>query len=533
MMRDMTTETLKATARRVGRTFFRGVPEISPQVLGLYRIFFGCFLFWLVLTELRVGAPLPRDRQLSHGLFGGLEIVHQLALDSERVGIIWRVTLGALAAFTLGLFTRAAYICAALGILALVTIKLTESSMHNWSMPVVLLLGLCFVPWRGCLGLDQLIRRLRGRPLASGAGQAYGFAIWLPGLALGVAWAAAAYAKLDKSGIFWATSGAVKYHFLEDALRAPTDWGLWIAGHGAVAILFSCVALLGEGGFFVVIFFRKAWVRICFGLLGASFLAGLYLFQGIDWWAWWLPLIAFLPWESIYRCGRACLPGRLVGAGDQCSGSESPADLALRPMQVFFAIYLVVSQVIVSLKGQELEPLFSTYPMYTYAWKSDQEFDDSVRWRKYQLYWFGAVGASGEVTDITAEMSSLGDNPPLGIVDCLRYPSLGVEVHPVDLEKARAVARLYRSRFGRPLDRVLIAIDRKAFDFDGGKGFYWKERKAIVGIFDLRSGKLVEFSRDPAVIERVRQTFRSAPFCPSHRISREAPCPLCGAVYVD
>ena len=59
----------------------------------------------------------------------------------------------------------------------------------------------------------------------------YGYTVWVPGLVLGVVFAAAAVAKLRDAGVAWILNGTVKYHFLSDSVQAMVDWGLWIGRH--------------------------------------------------------------------------------------------------------------------------------------------------------------------------------------------------------------------------------------------------------------------------------------------------------------
>ena len=93
--------------------------------------------------------------------------------------------------------------------------------------------------------------------------------------------AAAAYAKLANGGLAWISSGAVKYHFIEDAASAPFTWGLWVAVHPTAAVLLSLGVVVMEAGFISIIFARSPWRRLLIGSIGLSLFAGFYAFQGV------------------------------------------------------------------------------------------------------------------------------------------------------------------------------------------------------------------------------------------------------------
>jgi hypothetical protein len=194
----------------------------------------------------------------------------------------------------------------------------------------------------------------------------YGFALWWPGLVLGVALAAAAYAKLKVSGLSWIASGAVRYHYVTDAQNAPTTWGLEIASSHGASIAVSALAIVFEAGF-VILAARAARpvARLALGVGALAFFAGLYLLQGV-WWEPWLVLLLppFLPWDWIRR---------------------SPPDVAfherLTVAQRGCVWALIATQLIASGLWIEREPLLSNYPMYSHTYESPAEFDRHMAWR--------------------------------------------------------------------------------------------------------------------------------------------------------
>ncbi len=299
----------------------RRLPELSAQGLGLFRIAWALALLH-VLPFLRDSvhqAPFPRSDQLTEDVVN-VGPAHWLAAHPNVTGPIGQIVFIALILFAFGVFARLAYLVAALGFAALALAAAMAQSLHDWGLPVVVILCLVGVPWGDGLGVDDTIRRLRGKP-APHRKSVYSLAIWLPGLVLGSAWFAASYAKLSHSGFAWISGGAVRYHFVSDAHRAKSDWGLWIASHPHAAVAASAGGVLFEATFILGILFRSPWIRLAFAAGAVSFFAGLYWFQGIQWEAWWIVLVALLPWQPLAAGIRRLLPRHTVlidGACPRC-----------------------------------------------------------------------------------------------------------------------------------------------------------------------------------------------------------------------
>ena len=259
--------------------------------------------------------------------------------------------------FALGLLARPAYAALVAVLLMHAMVLLLRRGVHDWDLLLVTLLGLLVVPWHHAPPVWRLRRQGRGEDAGNRTSRAYGFAVWLPGLTLGLAFAAAAYAKMDRSGLAWITDGAVRYHFVEDGLNAPFTLGLWVATHPTVAVGLSLAAVLIEALFILVIFARRWQARAAFGLAGAGLMAGFYLFQGVHWWPWLILFVAFLPWN------RRETDGGIDGRGD------------LTWTHAAVIATLVAAQAWASYRAIEIEPLFSNYPMYSSTHDSPAAFD--------------------------------------------------------------------------------------------------------------------------------------------------------------
>lgn len=415
--------------------FFRGVPDISAEAAGAFRIGFALALLGLVAL---------------------------LDFGDARIKA---ATLAALLLFAIGLWTRPASVVAVAG---LTFYAIATRRGHDWSMP--LLTFWCLLParWADAWSVDAALRQWRQVPSRELRGRAYGFAIWLPGLTLGSALAAAAVAKLSRSGFEWVTTGAVRYHFVEDSADAPVDWGLWIASHDTIPVLLSAGALAAEAAFILVIFFAGARARAMFGVVGLLLFGGFYLFQGVLWLPWWIVLTAFLPWG-------------LIGRGQAL---ERPVSRPLRFAHAFVVLVVLVQQAIASAWHIEIEPFISPYPMYSNTYRSPADFNDREQGAfRYQRYYFEIDTPRGTL-DVTDRIRALDDAERAlhqVIADSKGCPRrLEGDVN----RRMTAVRTAYRARYGTPLDAVRVIHDRRIFDWERGE-FYWAVRRERQGVVDL------------------------------------------------
>jgi len=509
---------------------FRGLPALSPTGLGLFRVALGVTLLAVlpVAAELPDG-PFPRALHRSADWFADWDWVHRLAEHANVSSGVLTLAYVALALFTAGVLPRISYVVALVAITVRALVLLQHKSAHDWGLPLVVLWGLSIVPWNA--GLTLVPRRGHGV-----AGDVrYGFAIWFPGLVLGLAWLAAAYAKLDSSGIDWVLGGAVKYHFVEDFRQAPGTWGLWVAGRPALAVAFSFAAIVVEALFVLHAFSPSPLVRLGFGLVGLAVLGGFYVMQGIKWVLWWVVLLAFVPWEPaaklrLKRPGKRAADWLPFAAGQRLlaslrEASTSPKakgntclirhDLGLRrclaellrrgrlwqrvasgfqlsrPELTLVAV-LVCVQIFASARRAEFEPLISDYGMYSWTWRSTEAFDRNNA-HKYRVYRYG-VETGGALVDVTDRLRSLPKAADVldDAVDRLRDRE---KLEPAQSEALRVIDRTYASMYGTKIDALAVILDERAFDWTRGR-FYDKSRGLRVGTIDLQSGAFVAASPD-------------------------------------
>ena len=367
---------------------FRGVPVLSPAGLGLFRIALGLALFVILPAATRVpAAPLPASLHRAAGWFADWGWVHWLTLNPGANTAALTVALIAVGLFVAGVVPRLAFAVGLAAITARVFVVLMHRSAHDLGLPLVALWGLLFVRW------DASALRLASARRPSDDTARHGFALWWPGAVLGIGLLAAAYAKFDSSGWDWIARGAVRYHFIEDFQQAPTGWGLWIASHPAWAVAASFAAIAVESLVIVHVFFPQSIIRLAFGVIALTLLAGLYVMQGVFWPAWWLLLLVFIPWDAL----AARIPARVAMA---------PSRALARPAAQVALLGLVVCiQIFASSRRVEVEPFVSDYGMYSWTWPSTAAFDQHLA-AKYRVYRY-EVDETGQRADVTSRLQSL------------------------------------------------------------------------------------------------------------------------------
>jgi hypothetical protein len=228
--------------------------------------------------------------------------------------------------------------------------------------------------------------------------------VWVPGLVLGVAWAAAAWAKLSTPSDWtdWVLNGTVKYHFVADSVHAPVQWGLQLANHPLLAILASLGVIAVEGALITAAFTRNQWYRLALGTSALVLFAGFYLFIGVFWPPWLIMLLGFLPWRWLSR--------RMTGV-TATDASDAPVHTAevhgrLAAVQLATIAFVITPQLLASSLRIEQVPMFSAYEMYTHTYKNPEEWNASSAQPVYRLVLTTDRGR--------AELSSCDPHPAFG-----------------------------------------------------------------------------------------------------------------------
>ena len=438
--------------------FTRAIPILSAEALGLYRVFFALGLA-VVLYELRMADWSPPGETHPEGAWlADWEWIRAIANRPDVVRWIERLTFGTIALFGLGLWSRTTYATLAGSLTLWTLVRLHHTGTHSWAVLLIAVLGLVTVRWSDGFSLDNQLRRWRHRPSqVRGPSAAYGFAVWFPGLVLGTAMTAAAFAKIYASGLDWILSGAVKYHFVTDAVRAPVDWGLWIASHHWAAVVASAGAVTVEGTLIVAAFLKPGLGRAALGAAGFMLLIGFYLFQNELWYAWWLLWICyFTPWARLWQWLSVSIRLR-------ATRPPSPQPYALAPSQYTAAVLVCLMQLIACGFQIEWQPLFSNYPMYSNTYPSTAAFD--MQSPIQTAFQFRARTAAG-ITDISPALDRTDlDGPLRDVMLALRSG----QPFSADLrERVQWISEQYRERTGAPLGTVTLLRDELAFDWSTG-----------------------------------------------------------------
>jgi hypothetical protein len=463
---------------RLGAWLAGRIPPLSARGLGLFRITFGLAMLAALRTISPPGA-VTWDLHRSADWLARQELVRSLAATNAGGYWLWQAASVALVCFAAGVWSRVSLAIAAATMTLLVGVLLTSKAMHDWGIPLVTLWLLLIVPWRDSAGVQSAVARWRGRPAPPVSPVLRGLALWLPGLTVGMALAAAAFAKLDTSGVEWITGGAVRFHFIEDARQAPVSWGLLAARSDATAVALSLMAIVVEGGFWLVLLTRSLWVRALFGLSGIAMMIGFYFLQGVFWPGWWVLLIAFAPWPLLDRTASIAVTSRAPGT-------------TLPALRAAVIVAFVAQQLVVSAFRFESEPFVSDYSMYSYTWPSKDQFDQhlATKTARYELA-SEKLGAE-EFDDRLRQMPRGLDT----LHDAINRAAAGEPWSEATRAGVSATQRDYQLRFGSPLRRVTVRVFERGFDWERG-AFDAEPRLALSGIIDLDAERLEPLDAAP------------------------------------
>ena len=364
-----------ATRTPLKQLLSRGIPDLDASTTGLFRIAFGSAAIVYFATHPIDASWLADTFDLELENRPSAAVLDWLRTRPTVVDRIapWLLVTGG--AFTAGILTRLTYPLFVGGALlwGYVANSISTTSIHPAGPFLVALVALLPSRWADAYSVDAWLRRTRGRASAAlPPGRHYGYSVWVPVLALGVGLAAAAWAKLTVPPHWtdWILNGTVKYHFVRDVAKAPVDWGLQLAGHPWLAVFASFGVVFLESAVLTAAFVRNQWYRLAVGVAALPLAGGFYLFMGVFWPAWWILLLAFLPWPWI-ASRRADTAGASPGTAPSVTTRWLPAvQLAL--------IVLVIAQQLVSssLKVERL-PLFSWYDMYSITHRSPAAWNAS------------------------------------------------------------------------------------------------------------------------------------------------------------
>ena len=351
------------------------IPPASAEAVAVFRMVFGSALLLMVLGKPVLSAFAAAPQNV-------LSPLHQRALqmfvDAPWLGDAirpWLLFWGVL--FIAGAFARISFAMLTLGTFAWGLLYTSRVTYHTISS---FLLALCFLQlsrWGDAWSVDAWRRRHRPKP--RGTAQEYGYTVWVPGLILGVVFAAAAVSKLREGGLAWILNGTVKYHFLSDSRQAMVDWGLHVGQYPSLSVFLSFAAIAIESIVIVGVLSRAYRHRFAAGVAAMSILGGFVVLQGLRWPGWWLLLLAFLPWHLVRPGGRP----------EPASWNRAMS----RPVMAVIALFAL--QIVVSALRIEVTPLLSTYDMYSTTYESEADY----AYKAGLSYWIVAEHPDGTSQD--------------------------------------------------------------------------------------------------------------------------------------
>jgi Vitamin K-dependent gamma-carboxylase len=353
------TTTIEAlTTDKVAAFVIGSVPAVSAQTLAICRIVLGAGLLYFLMQY--VPSDFARlfaldDRRLK-AFTAVLNVGGVLSVMSASAAFcvtLYSTLIITAVMFTLGIATRLA------APLLTATLWLAALLMNQGHGITPLLLGITatmFAPWGAALSIDALLSPRK----SAEASPYYGYAIWLLGLCIGLAYATAGLSKLTLTGGAWLWNTGARNGFIQDLWIAFSDAGIWISNNYVLALVASAVASFGQIAYVYVSFTRREDIKyaICF-LIALPFLASLVLLMGHFWWPWaLLVLILYLPWRWIdRRIAGVALPRR-------AEFPDTPRGQFHRSLFLSTTAGLVGLHIFALAIGKEFEPLFSNYPMY-------------------------------------------------------------------------------------------------------------------------------------------------------------------------
>jgi hypothetical protein len=462
--------------RRLGEWLAERVPPLSASGLGMYRFALGSAMF----VALRAHGPppaVPFDLQRSTEWLARQDLIRSLAASPEAGSWVWQAASLALLVFAFGVFPRLALAAAAALLTLFAGVLLTYKSVHDWGLPIVTLWVLVAVPWRDGAGMQTMVARWRKRSGLPVTPVQRGLAVWLPGLTVGAAFAAAAFSKLDACGLEWITAGTVRFHFIEDARQAPVSWGLMLTRADAAAIALSLAAIAIEGAFWLVALTRRPGVRFAFGAAGLALLVGFYLFQGVFWPAWWALFVAFLPWSAV---------------PDYRPAPAAPRGAGVPALQSAVIVLFLLHQIAVSAFRVESEPFVSDFSMYAYTWPSKEAFNDHLRAKTARVE-LTADGLSSD--DFERRLRQVPRAMDV-FAEAVRRAAQGDAWSDATRAGVAAVRDEYRTTFGEPLQRVEVRLLERGFDWER-HAFEASPRSTRLGTLDLDAERFVDTPQAP------------------------------------
>ena len=373
--------TLTAAPAWVARGIERGVPMVSAETVGVFRIVFGTAVLWFALTHPVYPALLgPYEVASAEGPYG--TVVRWLSDRPDTVLAIETYLMISGALFVVGLFTAVSFAIFVAAFFLWASVYTVTTSTHAVGVLCVALACLTVVRWGDAYSVDAWRRRTRGRQRPPASPRQYGLALWIPRLVMGLAFLAAAWSKAGNQ-FEWVWNGTVRYHFISDLEHALVPWGPALTQNRGMAVLMSGAAVAIESLLITAVFSSSEKYRLFLAAAAALLMAGFVLFQGVLWWAWWILLLAFLPWQrlrlphlEVRGASGSEQAGMAVSQDSVLTGTA--AGTSLTPIQRLAVGAVIALQLVASIGQIEARPFVSAYDMYSATYASAEDYESAA-----------------------------------------------------------------------------------------------------------------------------------------------------------
>ena len=246
--------------------FERWCGDAPAERLAAVRIL--SFGFALVYLLIRIPSVLAVARlESSRFVPAGPVAVLSHPLSRSSLLILLAVTVVALAGATLGFRWRLSGPVAAVGVLWLLSYRLSWGQvLHTENLLVLHLLILAASPAADALALDS---RHRPAARANARGWVYGWVLQLMGLVTVLGYVVAGYAKLRNGGLDWLSGDVLRSHIALDNLRKAlyeepySPLGGWLTRYGFLFAPMAWGAMVLELGGVLALWrgpLRRLWV---------------------------------------------------------------------------------------------------------------------------------------------------------------------------------------------------------------------------------------------------------------------------------
>lgn len=349
----------------------RGVPEVSARTLAVFRIVFATLLLYFSGYVSQDALHRLKDNTPKYHA-NSFEFLKAIAQSDVAVALIDHGITVLLVCLLIGFLSRILFpVLVVLYWLA----ALLMNEGHSMTPLVLALTGALPARWSDAMSVDRLLGIAKPVP---GRTRLYGYPIWLVGLAIALAYAAAGFSKLVLTNGKWLWETGVRWGFVADLNNAVVDWGLFFVNNYWMALLGSIFASFGQILYLYSCFTRNPLIKGAIGLFVAvPFLIGLILFMGLIWWAWLVLIVMlYVPWPQLARLW------------------DSPATIAadVTPLRQFpghhrwfilTTTFMLSGHAAAVGMQQEYEPLISHYPMYAVHFRSNTQYE-KAEWLTYK-----------------------------------------------------------------------------------------------------------------------------------------------------